>query len=104
MSDTEPVRKLFNMIWANESGVSVYIYEGEHDRRIIEIHGVVKDYETVLATATIEKHNRNRVAQALEFPNRTEEFNKRYNVSDKDLEDLSKTGRIVQSDQGRKGP
>jgi hypothetical protein len=53
------------MIWANESGVSIYIYEGEHDRRIIEIHGVVNDYETVLATATIEKHNRDNFAETV---------------------------------------
>lgn len=53
------------MIWANEAGVSVYVYEAEHDRRTIEIHGVVNDYETVLAAATIEKHNRDRLAEAV---------------------------------------
>lgn len=58
-------RKRVNMIWANEAGVSVYIYEAEHERRTIEIHGVVNDYETVLATATIEKHNRDRLAEAV---------------------------------------
>lgn len=57
--------KVLNMIWANEAGVSVYIYEGEHERRVIEIHGVVNDYETVLATATIEKHNRDRLADTV---------------------------------------
>lgn len=64
-SETE--RDLLNMIWANEVGVSVYVYKGEHDRRVIEIHGVVNDHETVLATATIEKHNRNRLAEAIEY-------------------------------------
>lgn len=64
---SEANRKLLNMIWANEAGVSVYIYEGEHDRRVIEIQGVVNDHETVLATATIEKHNRNRLAEAIEY-------------------------------------
>lgn len=63
----ETNRRPLNMIWANEAGVSVYVYEGEHDRRVIEIHGLVNGYETVLATATIEKHNRNRIAEALEY-------------------------------------
>lgn len=60
-------RNLLNMIWANEAGVSVYIYEGKHDQRIIEIHGVVNERETVLATATIEKHSRNRLAESVEY-------------------------------------
>jgi hypothetical protein len=59
--------KCLNMIWANEAGVSVCIYEGQQGRRIIEIHGIVDERETVLATATIEKHNRNRLAEAVEF-------------------------------------
>lgn len=67
MSDSELKGKVLNMIWANEAGVSVYVYEGRHDRRIIEIHGVVNERETVLATATIEKHNRNRLAEAVEY-------------------------------------
>lgn len=58
-------KRVINMVWANEAGVSVYIYEGEHDRRVVEIHGVVNDYETVLATATVEKHNRDTFAGAV---------------------------------------
>lgn len=67
MSDEQQAskRKCLNMIWANEAGVSVYIYEAEHERRTIEIHGVVNNYEVVLATATIEKHNRDRFAQSV---------------------------------------
>lgn len=67
MSDSKLKGKVLNMIWANESGVSIYVYEGKHNRRIIEIHGVVNERETVLATATIEKHNRNRLAEAVEY-------------------------------------
>lgn len=59
------IGKVLNMVWANEAGVSVYIYEGEHDRRIIEIHGVVNDRETVIATATIERHNRDNFAESI---------------------------------------
>jgi hypothetical protein len=59
--------KVLNMIWANEAGVSIYVYEGKQDRRVIEIHGIVNEQETVLATATIEKHNRNRLAEAVEY-------------------------------------
>lgn len=66
MSDSKLKGKVLNMIWANEAGVSVYVYEGQHDSRIIEIHGIVNERETVLATATIEKHNRNRLAEAIE--------------------------------------
>ena len=57
--------KVLNMIRANEAGVSIYIYEDEHERRIIEIHGVVNDHETALATATIEKHNRDNFAETI---------------------------------------
>lgn len=58
-------KKIVNMVWANEAGVSVYVYEGEHDRRIIEVHGLVNERETVIATATIEKHNRDNFAQSI---------------------------------------
>lgn len=67
MSNSELKGKVLNMIWANESGVSVYVYEGKYDRRIIEIHGIVNERESVLATATIEKHNRNHLAEAIEY-------------------------------------
>lgn len=86
-----------NMIWANEAGVSVHIYKDEDDRRVIEIHGLVDGRETVLATATIEKHNRNRLAQAVEFPDRADEFRKRYSISDNDLKDLAKARPVIQS-------
>lgn len=89
--------KPVNVIWANEAGVSVYVYEDEHERRIIQIRGVVDGYEKVLATATIEKHNRNRIAQAFEFPSKTQAFIDRYNIRDQDLKDLAKAGPIIQS-------
>lgn len=53
------------MIWAREGGVSVYIYEAEHDQRVIEIHGVVDQRETVLATATIQKRHRDEFAELM---------------------------------------
>jgi hypothetical protein len=53
------------MIWANEAGVSVYIYEAERERRVVEVHGLVDGCETVLATATIEKHNRESFSDAI---------------------------------------
>lgn len=67
---TEPQRRAqranaLSMIWAREAGVSVYIYQGEHDQRIIEIHGIVDQRETVLATATIERRLRDEFAQAV---------------------------------------
>lgn len=58
-------RKVLNMIWANESGVSVYIFEDQYERRVLEIHGLVGGYEKVLATATIEKHNRDVLAETV---------------------------------------
>ena len=91
------VGDVVNMIWANEAGVSVYVYEGEHDRRVIQIRGVVDGQEVVLASATVEKHNRNRVAQAFEFPSRLEQFRKRYDISDDDMKELRKAGPMVQS-------
>jgi hypothetical protein len=58
--------KVINMIWANEAGVSVYVYEGEHERRVIEIHRVNEGgYEEVAARATIEKHNRDHLSDAI---------------------------------------
>jgi len=91
-------RKALNMVWANEAGVSVYVYEGEHDRRVIEIHRINKDgHEEVAATATIEQHNRNRIAQMFEFPNRLEQFRKKYDVSDHDMEELARAGKITRS-------
>lgn len=83
------------MIWANEAGVSVYIYEAEHGRREIEIHGVVNDYETVLARATIEKHNLRRVMAAFTPP--LTDFVEKYNISDEDLTVLAKTKSVIQS-------
>lgn len=88
-------RKCIDMIWANESGVSVYIYESQHGRREIEIHGVVNNYETVLATATIEKHNLRRVMVAFTPP--LADFVEKYNINDEDLAELSKIKPPIQS-------
>jgi hypothetical protein len=61
--DMKPV----NMIWAEESGIKVVIREAadRSDRRVIEI---VRDGhpDEVLASATIAKHNRDRVADAFQ--------------------------------------
>ena len=61
---TNTDRKCLNMIWANEAGVSVYVFEGEHGRRVIEVHCLNADgHEEVAATATIEKHNPGELAE-----------------------------------------
>lgn len=93
-------RKCLNMVWANESGVSVYILEGEHGRRVIEIHRVNEGgYEEVAITATIEKHNRAIVAECFTDTKeeRMEKFIKRFNVSDDDLDKLAKIKPPIQS-------
>lgn len=55
-----------NMIWANEAGVSVYVRESEHGGCVMEIHRVnAGGYEEVAATATIERHNRKHLADAI---------------------------------------
>lgn len=95
MGNTPSERKCLDMIWANEAGVSVYIYEAKHGRRAIEIHGVVNDYETILATATIEKHNLRRVMVA--FTPLLTDFVEKYSVSDEDLATLAKVKPPIQS-------
>lgn len=55
------------MVWANEAGVSVWVHEAEGDRRIIEIRGLINQRETSLASATIEKHNRESLASLITF-------------------------------------
>jgi hypothetical protein len=55
--------KVLDMIWAEEAGVSVYVFEGEKDSRVIEIHGINDGgYEEVLARATVADFRRKRLA------------------------------------------
>lgn len=60
--------KVINAVWANEAGVSVYVFEGEHDRRVIEIHIIEGGYEYVQARATVERHNRDVLARDIALP------------------------------------
>lgn len=67
--------KLLNMTWANQAGVSLYVFEEENEQRRIEIHGLnAGGYEYVIATATIEKHNRDGFAKAVWNPTNVEEM------------------------------
>lgn len=57
--DTDNV---FNMVWAEEAGVAIYIYQAERtDRRVIEI----RKGDQVLATVTVAKHNRDNLAESI---------------------------------------
>lgn len=62
-------KKLIDAVWANETNVSVYVFEAANDRRVIEIHGVNEGgYEYVQFAATIEKHNRDNLARCIALP------------------------------------
>lgn len=59
--------KLIDMIWAEQGGISLWISEGEHDTRVLEIrdgHGSKDD--KVLARATIADFRRKRVVKAFD--------------------------------------
>lgn len=56
--DNEPV---VTMIWANEPNVSIYIFQGERDSRVIEI----REGNKVIAKATVERFKRDELAEAL---------------------------------------
>lgn len=83
------------MIWAREAGVSVYIYEGEHSQRIIEIRGIVDQREAVLATATIQKRHRDEFAEILRSPEGLDEHGAAYNQG---IEDAKAAIRAVGTD------
>lgn len=58
----QPVGNVLNMVWAENAGVSVWIYKGRRDDwRVVEI----RKGEQILATATIANHNRDDLAESI---------------------------------------
>lgn len=58
--------QLLDMIWANEAGISINVYDATNGRRVIEIvSGIGSRDECIMAKATIERHNRDPFASLI---------------------------------------
>jgi hypothetical protein len=58
-------KDVVGMVWAEEPGMNIFVFEGDNNRRVISIHGLVDGHDRVLAVATVANHNRDELAEAI---------------------------------------